>query len=71
MVLDQVRSSFGALPDHQQIATLKELHRLSQQTRKTARASNCALERKASPTYRIDATRFIRIGVNGSHPEDK
>nr|CCA27622.1 AlNc14C607G12235 [Albugo laibachii Nc14] len=35
MVLDQVCSIFGALPDRQQIATLKELHRISQQTPKS------------------------------------
>ena len=35
MVLEQVRSSFGALPDHQYIRTLDELLRISQQARKT------------------------------------
>ena len=34
-MLDQVRSDFGNLPDHQQIATLDELRRLSRQTSKT------------------------------------
>nr|CCA25130.1 AlNc14C277G10055 [Albugo laibachii Nc14]CCA25764.1 AlNc14C320G10576 [Albugo laibachii Nc14] len=33
---------FGALPEHQQIATLDDLHRLSQQTQKnSAIARNC------------------------------
>nr|CCA17432.1 AlNc14C34G3103 [Albugo laibachii Nc14] len=56
MVLDQVRSSFRALPDHQQIATLEELHRLSQQTPKTLQEP-VIVRSKERPRRHIGSTR--------------
>nr|CCA21482.1 AlNc14C124G6757 [Albugo laibachii Nc14] len=56
MVLDQVRSSFGDLPDHQQIVTLDELDRLSQQTPKTLQEP-VIVRSKGRPRQRIGSMR--------------
>nr|CCA19981.1 AlNc14C83G5384 [Albugo laibachii Nc14] len=67
MELDQVRSSFRALPDHQQIATLEELHRLSQQTTKTLQepviVRSKGRSRRHIGSTRRDLSRFEYVEV--------
>nr|CCA26795.1 AlNc14C416G11485 [Albugo laibachii Nc14] len=56
MVPEKVRSSSGPLRDHQQIATLEELHRLSQQTPKTLLEEPVIVRSKGRPPQHIGST---------------